>query len=96
MNKLDKAIVKVAAGYVGLVALCYVAENGVHMARAPVVGAYSQKHLVWKAKIKKGLKDGTIVEENGKYYEKFTVEDGPNYRKNKKEDGKKRRGPIVG
>lgn len=62
-----------AWSYLGLLVGTAVAE--------PVLSGVD--HIIQKAKITKGLKDGTIVEENGKYYEKFTVEDGPNYRRRK-------------
>lgn len=88
MNEMTMAKI-IAYGYLGLVVLPSVAALGTELVVKPV--AKGVEHIVWKAKITKGLKDGTIVEENGKYYEKFTVENGPNYGKKKPDSVRKHR-----
>ena len=68
----EKVIMKVAAyGFVGLVvapAVAGMVYNGIVVPVANGIG-----HLAYKAKIKKGLKNGSIVEIDGRYYE-VTVE----------------------
>lgn len=76
----EKTLAKaVALGYLGLTVLPYIIVVGTELVVKPI--AKGAEYIVWKAKIAKGLKEGTTVEENGKYYEKFTVENGPNYGK---------------
>lgn len=67
----DKTIIKVAAiGFIGLVIVPYVIGVGINVIGNSVVGI---SNLVQKAKynkkIKDGLKDGSIVEIDGQYYE---------------------------
>ena len=63
----DKTIIKVAAiGFVGLVVVPAVIGAGVNLV---VLTANGISNLLHKHKIKKGLKDGSIIEIDGHYYE---------------------------
>ena len=63
----DKVIMKLAAyGFVGLVVVPAVAGMVINGIVVPVANCIN--HLAYKAKIKKGLKDGSIVEIDGQYY----------------------------
>lgn len=68
----EKTITKIAVyGFVGLVVVPTVITAGYNLVVVPIVNGVN--HLVYKAKIKKGLKNGSIVEVDGQYYE-VTVE----------------------
>ena len=63
----DKRITKLAAyGFVGLVVAPIVVSTGFRLIGA---AANDIGKLAWKHKIKKGLKNGSIVEIDGEYYE---------------------------
>lgn len=63
----DKLITKIAAyGFVGLVVVPVIAGTGLRLIEAAANGV---SKLAWKRKIKKGLKNGSIVEIDGQYYE---------------------------
>lgn len=63
----DKLITKIAAyGFVGLVVAPAAIGLGARLIGAAANGI---SKLAWKHKIKKGLKDGSIVEIDGQYYE---------------------------
>lgn len=64
---MDDKIIKVAAGcFVGLVVMPTVIGIGVSLVAKTVDGI---NNLAYKHKIKKGLKDGSIIEIDGHYYE---------------------------
>jgi hypothetical protein len=64
----EKTIAKIAVyGFVGLVVAPAVLTAGYNLVVVPIANGIS--HLVYKAKIKKGLKNGSIVEIDGQYYE---------------------------
>lgn len=68
----EKAIIKIAAaGFVGLVVVPAAINATINWVVIPAVNGIGT--LVHKAKIKKGLKNGSIVEIDGQYYE-VTVE----------------------
>lgn len=63
----DNKIIKVAAiGFIGLVAVPAAIGATVKLGCMAVNGI---NHLAYKMKIKKGLKEGSIIEVNGQYYE---------------------------
>ena len=63
----DNKIVKLAAyGFVGLVVAPIVINGGISVINLTSTGINT---LLYNRKIKKGLKDGSIVEVNGQYYE---------------------------
>ena len=68
----EKTITKIAVyGFVGLVVVPTVITAGYNLIVVPIANGISK--LAYKAKIKKGLKNGSIVEIDGQYYE-VTVE----------------------
>ena len=63
----DKLVTKIAAyGFVGLVVAPVVVGAGLRLIGTAANGV---SKLAWKRKIKKGLKEGSIVEIDGQYYE---------------------------
>lgn len=63
----NKLITKIAVyGFVGLVVVPAVAGVGLRLIGTAANGV---SKLAWKHKIKKGLKEGSIVEIDGQYYE---------------------------
>lgn len=63
----DNKIVKIAAyGFVGLVVAPIVINGVISVINLTSTGINT---LLYNRKIKKGLKDGSIVEVNGQYYE---------------------------
>lgn len=63
----DKLITKIATyGFVGLVVTPVVIGGGLRLIGAAANGV---SKLAWRHKIKKGLKNGSIVEIDGQYYE---------------------------
>ena len=64
---MNDKIVKIAAyGFVGLVVAPIVINGGISVINLTSTGINT---LLYNRKIKKGLKDGSIVEVNGQYYE---------------------------
>lgn len=72
----NKIIKKASAGIIGLVLVPAIVK-GILIGGAYAVDAIDQLHatIKWKRYIKKGLKDGSIVEINGEYYEVLTDEE---------------------
>ena len=73
----DSKIIKTAAaGFVGLVVIPAVVK-GVIVGGAYAVDALDtlQATIRYKRRIKKGLKDGSVVEIDGQYYEVQTTEE---------------------
>ena len=63
----DNKIVKLAAyGFVGLVVAPIVINGVITIINLTGIGI---NNILYNRKIKKGLKDGSIVEVNGEYYE---------------------------
>ena len=73
----DSKIIKVAAAsFVGLIVVPMVTK-GIIVGGAYLVNALGemQATIRYKRRIKKGLKDGSVVEIDGQYYEVQTVEE---------------------
>ena len=63
----DNKIIKVAAiGFIGLVIVPTVVGFGINLIGHAANGI---SHLAYKRKIKKGLKNGSVIEIDGQYYE---------------------------
>ena len=67
----DKTIIKVAAiGFIGLVLVPVAVSAGIKLVAWSATGiANVVEKVKFNKKIKEGLKDGSIVEIDGKYYE---------------------------
>ena len=64
---MENKLVKIAAaGFVGLVVVPTLIGGGLKLI---AIGASGIEYLVNLRKIKKGLKDGSVIEVDGKYYE---------------------------
>ena len=62
----DKIIKIAATGFIGLVMVPAVVGLSINLIGHAANGI---SHLAYKRKIKKGLKDGSVIEINGQYYE---------------------------
>lgn len=67
----DNKIIKIAAaGFIGLVVLPIVVDTTISAISLAATGISSINNKIkYNRKIKKGLKDGSIVEIDGEYYE---------------------------
>lgn len=64
---MENKLVKIAAaGFIGLVVVPTLIGGGLKLI---AIGASGIEHLINLRKIKKGLKDGSVIEVDGKYYE---------------------------